>query len=129
MFLSDDLARSSTGDPIPNKGQRQYPQMTNIIITENGINKLLQNINIHKASGPDNIHGRILKECTTQIAPILTTLFSLSLKTGKIPDDWRYASVCPAFKKGRTFCSHTIQGNDIVDSFENSRTITKICIY
>jgi hypothetical protein len=61
--------------------------MPNIIITENGINKLLQNINIHKASGPDNIHGRILKECTTQIAPILTTLFSLSLKTGKIPDD------------------------------------------
>jgi hypothetical protein len=24
----------------------------------------------------------------------------LSLKTGKIPEDWRYASVCPAFKKG-----------------------------
>ena len=74
--------------------------MRDIIITENGINKLLQNINIHKASGPDNIHGRILKECTTQIAPILTTLFSLSFKTGKIPDDWRYASVCPAFQKG-----------------------------
>jgi hypothetical protein len=42
---------------------------------------------------------RISKECTTQISPILTTLFSLSLKTGNIPDDWRYASVCPAFKK------------------------------
>jgi hypothetical protein len=70
--------------------------MPDIIITENGINKLLQNINIHKASGPDNI----LKECTTHIAPILTTLFSLSLKTSKIPDDWRYASVCPAFIKG-----------------------------
>ena len=25
---------------------------------------------------------------------------SLSLKTGKIPDDWRYISICPAFKKG-----------------------------
>ena len=35
--------------------------MPDIIITENGINKLLQNINIHKASGPDNIHGRILR--------------------------------------------------------------------
>ena len=89
----------TTDDPIPNKGQSQHPQMPDIIITENGINKLLQNINNHKASGPDNIHGRISKECTTQIAPILTTLFSLSLKTGKIPDDWRYASVCPAFKK------------------------------
>jgi hypothetical protein len=50
----------ATDDPIQNKGQSQYPQMPNIIITENGINKLLQNINIHKASGPDNIHGRIL---------------------------------------------------------------------
>jgi hypothetical protein len=29
--------------------------MPDIIITENGINKLLQNINIHKASRPDNI--------------------------------------------------------------------------
>jgi hypothetical protein len=35
--------------------------MPDIIITENGINKLLQNINIHKASGSDNIHGRILR--------------------------------------------------------------------
>jgi hypothetical protein len=41
---------------IPNKGQSQHAQMPNIIITENGINKLIQNINIHKASGPDNIH-------------------------------------------------------------------------
>ena len=81
------------------KVKGQHLQMTDIIITENGINKLLQNINIHKASGPDNIHGRILKECTTQIAPILTTLFSLSFKTGKIPDDWRYASVCPCISK------------------------------
>jgi hypothetical protein len=32
----------ATDDPIPNKGQSQYPQMPNIIITENGINKLLQ---------------------------------------------------------------------------------------
>jgi hypothetical protein len=40
----------ATDDPIPNKGQSQHPQMPDIIITENGINKLLQNINIHKAS-------------------------------------------------------------------------------
>ena len=32
----------ATDDPIPNKGQSQYPQMPNIIITENGYNKLLQ---------------------------------------------------------------------------------------
>ena len=58
------------------------------------------NIYLYTQLPADNIHGRIRKECTTQIAPILTTLFSLSLKTSKITDDWRYASVCPAFIKG-----------------------------
>jgi hypothetical protein len=38
-----------------------YYLMPDIIITENGINKLLQNINIHKASGPDNIQAEYLK--------------------------------------------------------------------
>jgi hypothetical protein len=37
----------ATDDPIPSKGQSQHPQMPDIIITENGINKLLQNINYY----------------------------------------------------------------------------------
>ena len=46
---------------VHTKGQSQHTQMPDIIITENGINKLLQNINIHKASGPDNIQAEYLK--------------------------------------------------------------------
>jgi hypothetical protein len=36
--------------------------MQNIIITENGVYKLLRNIKPHKATGPDNIQARYLKE-------------------------------------------------------------------
>lgn len=89
-----------TEDPIPDKGHQKYPQMPDINITNTGVTKLLKNINIHKAAGPDQIHGRILKECSSSITPILQILFQTSLDTGKIPDDWRHASVCPAFKKG-----------------------------
>jgi hypothetical protein len=39
---------------------------------ENGVDKLLQDINPSKASGPDEIPNRILKECASQIAPSLT---------------------------------------------------------
>ena len=30
----------------------------------------------------------------------MTKLFQLSLDTGKIPDDWRDASIIPVFKTG-----------------------------
>jgi hypothetical protein len=35
-----------------------------------GLEKLLANINPSKASGPDNIPNRILKECAIHLAPI-----------------------------------------------------------
>jgi hypothetical protein len=51
----------------------------------------LFNINPHKASGPDNISGRILK---------INIIFQKSLQTGCIPSDWKHANVAPAYKKG-----------------------------
>jgi hypothetical protein len=47
--------------------------------TTPGIRKLLDNINPHKASGPDNISGRILKDLQNFTAPILTIIFQKSL--------------------------------------------------
>ena len=41
---------------------------------------------------------------------------------------WKQLSQSKARCFGRTFYSHTIQGNNIVDSFGNSRTITKMCL-
>ena len=38
-----------------------------------GLEKLLSKVNPSKASGPDNIPNRILKECAVQLAPILQT--------------------------------------------------------
>ena len=68
--------------------------MNNISISESGVTKLLQNINPHKATGPDEICGRVLKKQSTTISGPLT------LETGKIPYDWKHANVCPVFKKG-----------------------------
>lgn len=89
-----------SSQPIPDRGPSPYPQMPNINISEKGINKLLSNLNPHKASGPDNINARVLKECKESVSPILTILFNKSLAQGKIPLDWKHANVCPVFKKG-----------------------------
>ena len=62
--------------------------------------KLLKDIKPHKASGPDNIPGRLLKETAEELAPGLTFLFQISFDSGKIPTDWKFALVTSVFKKG-----------------------------
>jgi hypothetical protein len=51
-----------------------FNTIKDINITENGVHKLLKNLNPNKAAGPDNITPRVLKELATHIAPILTIL-------------------------------------------------------
>jgi hypothetical protein len=80
-----------------------YPTMPEIQVTENGILKLLQNLNPYKAAGPDNIKPIILKTLAPEIAPILTTIFIKSLESGVVPSDWRNANVSPIFKKGSRY--------------------------
>ena len=75
--------------------------MNNISISESGVTKLLQNINPHKATGPDEICGRVLKVLSATISRPLTLIFQKkTLETGKIHYDWKHANVCPVFKKG-----------------------------
>ena len=47
-----------------------------------------------------NRWAKVLKECSSEIAPILSLIYNESLAQGTVPDDWRQANVAPIFKKG-----------------------------
>ncbi|MCG8034729.1 MAG: reverse transcriptase family protein [Candidatus Thiodiazotropha taylori] len=79
---------------------KQVHQMPDIEISNSGIETLLKKLNPNKASGPDQISPRLLKELNHELAPILTKIFSCSLETGIVPDDWKTALVAPVYKKG-----------------------------
>ena len=66
-----------------------------------GVAKLLDGLNVHKASGPDGLNARVLKECSNEISPILALIYNESLSRGDVPDKWRQANVSPVFKKGK----------------------------
>ena len=53
-----------------------------------------------KASGPDEIPGKILKQYAHWLSELLTKLFTMSLQKGKLPQDWRSANIAPVFKSG-----------------------------
>ena len=62
--------------------------------------KELKNLQLHKATGIDGIGSRLLKEGADELAEPLTYLYNLSIKTSKVPEDWKQAKVTPIYKEG-----------------------------
>ena len=118
MFLNDQQISSAEGKAdafnryfasmfrpdIPN--DHQLPSTTNtqnvlesISVSTEDVNSVLSTLSTDKATGPDEISARLLKECANEIAPSLTALFNKSLSLGKVPQEWKEANVTPIHKK------------------------------
>ena len=77
-----------------------FPPIPELVITTHGIQKLLENQIVTKATGPDNIPAFILKNCAPILAPLLQSIFTQSIITGSLPDDMLCANISPCFKAG-----------------------------
>ena len=97
MFSEED---SST---MPTPTEPPSPAMPEIVVTQDGVKKLLLDLKKNKASGPDNNPLRILKVAAEPVSYCLQLLFTASLRTGIIPSDWKQANIMPVFKKGDRF--------------------------
>ena len=85
---------------LPQEPSTNIPPMSDIIITTEGVAKLLHGLNPNKATGPDDIPARILQLAANELAPALQIIFQKSLDTGKLPLSWSQANIAPIFKKG-----------------------------
>ena len=61
---------------------------------------MLHSLKSDKASGPDGIHPRFLKEFADELAPVLCRLFCLILVSCTYPSSWKHALFQPVTKKG-----------------------------
>ena len=77
----------------------QFPKIKEIHICEKGVTKLLKELKVNSASGPDDISNRILKHSAEELSPVLTFIFRQSLTNGILPSDWLKANVVPMYKK------------------------------
>ena len=87
---------------IPSKGTSPFTPMGEITVDPKGVLKL-NNLNIHKASGPDGLSARVLKECSSEISPMLALIYNESLAQDTVQDNWRQANVAPVFKKSEKY--------------------------
>ena len=85
--------------------QEVEPVMTDLTLTVEEVQAVLENFDSTKATGPDNIPARLLKETAPIISPSLCMLFNKSLDEGVLPEEWKLANIVPVHKKGERECT------------------------
>ncbi|KAK3555576.1 hypothetical protein QTP86_022017 [Hemibagrus guttatus] len=63
------------------------------------VRRTLCRVNPRKSAGPDNIPGRVLRECAEQLADVFTDLFNISLTSAVVPTCLKTTTIVPVPKK------------------------------
>ena len=83
---------------LPLLPYRTNLKLHNISVTPKMVKKVIMNLDLSKASGPDCIPVVVLKNCEPELSYILAELFNKCLKESCFPDCWKVSSVVPVFK-------------------------------
>src|ERR1700755_1883082 len=106
LLFSSNSTLLDSGIPPPTPSPLRCP-MSVPVITHDRVHGILKTMNVRKASGPDGIPPRVLRECASKLAPVLVQLYSLCLNTNTFPQCWKRAFVQPIKKK----CSRSDNSN------------------
>ena len=74
--------------------------ISDLTLNESTILAALKALEVGKATGPDEIPAKLLKQTASVIAPSLCKIFNKSLQLGSLPSDWKLANVVHVHKKG-----------------------------
>ena len=73
---------------LPEFIYKRNSRLSTIEFNENDVLDQLKSLDVSKATGPDGVSAKMLKETATAIAPSLTKLLSLSFQIKKVPAQW-----------------------------------------
>ena len=78
-------------------------QLNSISFSPLEVESILKTLAVGKASGPNALSNRILREIASEISFPFCSLFNQSLRTGIVPTSYKEANVCPVPKTGDLF--------------------------
>ena len=73
--------------------------ITSVLVTAAQVENVLRDVDVGKATGPDNISPRVLKNCARELSGPLATIFTACLEHKKWPAAWKETHVVPVHKK------------------------------
>jgi hypothetical protein len=68
------------------------------------VSKTFKHVNIHKATGPDELPGLVLGACADQLASVFTDIFKLSLTQSVVPACFKQTTIATVPKNTKVAC-------------------------
>lgn len=101
-FISQTKLDESNTD-LPSHYPSTATSLETIVVSDFDVFKVLINLDSSKATGPDGIGNRILKESAPSLSGPLSRLINKSIRCGMFPDCWKTAQVTAIHKKGSIY--------------------------
>ncbi|KAK2908186.1 hypothetical protein Q8A73_009259 [Channa argus] len=75
-----------------------------LMLTPDSVRRYFSRINARKAPGPDNIPGRVLRDCAAELTNVFTDIFNISLNQAVVPTCFKATTIIPVQKKLSPSC-------------------------
>ena len=101
LFANKFSANSTLDDSfhsLPDFPSRSDQGISSLRITSRMVANAILNLDVSKATGPDNIPSIVLQRCSPELSPVLAKLYRKCLVESCFPSCWKYPSVVPAYK-------------------------------
>ncbi|KAK3525743.1 hypothetical protein QTP70_007391 [Hemibagrus guttatus] len=102
--LNNIYARFEAQNDVTVRKTIPPPEDQVLCLTTADLRKTLCRVNPWQAAGPDNIPGRVLRECAEQLADVFTDIFNISLGSGIIPTCLKATTIIPVPKNSPVSC-------------------------
>ena len=96
VYMNSNLDNS--GISLPVFCSRTNVKLHNTSVTPKMVRKVVMNLDLSKAFGPDSIPVVVLWNCEPELSYMLAELFNKCLNESCFPDCWKVSSVVPVFK-------------------------------
>ena len=100
-FFADQCSLMSNANTLPsNFTVYTDNRQSTVTFSQDGIGKIIQNLNPNKAHGHGNISIRMLKICGSSNYGPLELIYKEALSTALFPSNWKKGKIVPIDKKG-----------------------------
>ena len=90
-----DLDNTTTPAPLPIDVNTPPP----FVIDEDDVRSTFSQLSEGKAPGPDSIKPKLLKRCSSELAPVFSDIFNRSLESCSVPNCYKQSTIIPVPKK------------------------------
>ena len=97
--LNDFFGRFEADNSTPAQKSPPPPDDQVLSLSPASVRRSLSRINARKATGPDNIPGRVLRDCAVELTDVLTDIFNTSLSQAAVPTCFKETIIIPVPKK------------------------------